>query len=658
MILIILKTILCSFLFLGIYYLILNKTALHRLKRFYLLFALFASLAIPFIQIEAPLKSTEFVTSAEAITQPIIDVIDNFGAHPGENNLNSAPLEVKESERLQSSVPTQNPAIYTSKTLAITSYALITMILLFRLVRNVLRLVRKIRQSEHTYYKDSKVVLLSEPIAPFSFLNYAFIAKADFDTKESIGQLLTHEIGHIKQKHTIDILILEVLKVMLWFNPFYHFYGKAIRQNHEFLADVEVLKVYQNVADYQKLLFHFINRSNSNSLTLVSPFNNSPTQKRFIMMTQKNSRKTAIVRLAILVPLLAITTMSFTFKTTDIPMVNESSSRSLDNSITENVKSGKPEIAPVDLVGDTKIVVNHGTTLHRGTDRMYDHDGVDFRAKLGTPVKAAGNGTVELVSKGNPTYGNYIRLRHGDQYQTVYASLKDINVEKGQTVKKGQVIGSVGKSIPDSNIHLHYEVIKNGNQVDPDEYFFHNIADSFVLMHNKMTQDIAGFKYRKENNMALRTRAIHFSKASKYAHIMYDQTKIIFVTHDGVVSKTQKLSDLSDEQMQALKKLRNGASNYTKTRPSQEIVSKWTNPDNYMITINGNLVKSESMSQYNADDFAYFLSTKLRNNDPEKPISRLNLFTNAYFDELVEEELKITKSLISKNNDLINILDQ
>jgi len=96
------------------------------------------------------------------------------------------------------------------------------------------------------------------------------------------------------------------------------------------------------------------------------------------------------------------------------------------------------------------------------------HKGLDFAAASGTPIYAAGNATVEKAGR-NGSFGNYIKLRHNDQYKTAYAHLKSIarSVRAGARVKQGQVIGYVGTTGRSTGPHLHYEVHVKGKQVNP-----------------------------------------------------------------------------------------------------------------------------------------------------------------------------------------------
>ena len=96
------------------------------------------------------------------------------------------------------------------------------------------------------------------------------------------------------------------------------------------------------------------------------------------------------------------------------------------------------------------------------------HRGVDFAARRGTPLQAAGDGVVVAAGR-NGAYGKYIRIRHRGQYSTAYAHLSRIaaGVRKGRRVKQGQIIGYVGSTGRSTGPHLHYEVLRSGKQINP-----------------------------------------------------------------------------------------------------------------------------------------------------------------------------------------------
>jgi len=96
------------------------------------------------------------------------------------------------------------------------------------------------------------------------------------------------------------------------------------------------------------------------------------------------------------------------------------------------------------------------------------HKGIDFAAPRGTPIFAAGNGTIAKIGR-NGGYGNYIRIRHNDSYETAYAHMKGFakGLKQGSRVKQGDVIGYVGSTGASTGPHLHYEILKNNAQVNP-----------------------------------------------------------------------------------------------------------------------------------------------------------------------------------------------
>lgn len=95
------------------------------------------------------------------------------------------------------------------------------------------------------------------------------------------------------------------------------------------------------------------------------------------------------------------------------------------------------------------------------------HRGIDISAKSGTPVYATGEGTVTIAERQRSGYGNMVMIDHGYGYKTRYAHLKEITVERGQHVRRGDLVGRVGRTGKATGPHLHYEVSQKGRQVNP-----------------------------------------------------------------------------------------------------------------------------------------------------------------------------------------------
>src|SRR5258707_3465048 len=136
-----------------------------------------------------------------------------------------------------------------------------------------------------------------------------------------------------------------------------------------------------------------------------------------------------------------------------------------------------PSIAPVKNLPADKLVSGFGVRINPFHKGNYHHDGIDIALAKGTEVLSAGNGRVSYFSNSNleAGFGNYIEIDHGNGVLTRYSHLEKISVKWGQKIKKGQVIGLSGSSGGSVAPHLHYEVIKNGKNLDPLSFIVEGI---------------------------------------------------------------------------------------------------------------------------------------------------------------------------------------
>ena len=104
------------------------------------------------------------------------------------------------------------------------------------------------------------------------------------------------------------------------------------------------------------------------------------------------------------------------------------------------------------------------------------HTGIDFTAATGTPIYATGDGTVTESGYDNGGYGNNVVINHGYGYESLYGHMKKVKVRSGDRVKRGEVIGWIGSTGKSTGPHLHYEVIKNGEKIDPIHFFFNDLT--------------------------------------------------------------------------------------------------------------------------------------------------------------------------------------
>ena len=267
------KSTITLFVLLEVYYLFLEKEKIHAFNRFYLLFSLVFSIVIPFITIEV----------IQEIAQPTvktgnIQILQGSGVILEETNYLAIGLW--------------------------TLYAVVTFALTIRFFSNINTILTKMKSNTAIDYKKAKLVLVPEKTVPHTFLNTIFINETEYNNREIEAELYTHELTHVTQKHTLDILFIELLKTVFWFNPIFIFYKKAIQLNHEFLADEKVVNSYNNVPFYQSLL---LSKANANpTFYLASNLNYLITKKRLLMMTKTTSKNISILKKMAIAPVLAV----------------------------------------------------------------------------------------------------------------------------------------------------------------------------------------------------------------------------------------------------------------------------------------------------------------------------------------------------------------
>lgn len=142
-----------------------------------------------------------------------------------------------------------------------------------------------------------------------------------------------------------------------------------------------------------------------------------------------------------------------------------------------------PAIQPINNDNLTRMASGYGWRSDPFTKARKMHWGMDFTAPRGTPVYASGNGTVSRADNNASGYGKHIRIDHGYGYMSLYAHLSKYNVRRGQQVKRGDLIGFVGSTGRSEAPHLHYEVWKDGDRINPINFYYGSLtAEEFENM--------------------------------------------------------------------------------------------------------------------------------------------------------------------------------
>lgn len=170
-------------------------------------------------------------------------------------------------------------------------------------------------------------------------------------------------------------------------------------------------------------------------------------------------------------------------------------SKSLDEIIElakneEALLAAIPAIQPVRNEDMSRMASGYGYRTDPFTKVRKFHGGMDFSAPRGTPVFATGDGVVTRVDGRTAGYGKHVRIDHGYGYMTLYAHLDDYNVRRNQRVKRGDIIGYVGSSGRSTGPHLHYEVHKNEQRINPMNFYYGSInAEEYAELLEKSQEE-------------------------------------------------------------------------------------------------------------------------------------------------------------------------
>ncbi|MFT3748552.1 MAG: M23 family metallopeptidase [Agriterribacter sp.] len=139
----------------------------------------------------------------------------------------------------------------------------------------------------------------------------------------------------------------------------------------------------------------------------------------------------------------------------------------------EKLLAATPAIQPISNKDLSRMASGFGYRIDPVYKTVKMHAGLDFAAPQGTPIYATADGVVKLAGNTGNGYGNYVIINHGYGYETLYGHQYKIKAKPGQRVKRGELIGWVGSTGKSTGPHVHYEVHKNGQHIDPI-YFFYN----------------------------------------------------------------------------------------------------------------------------------------------------------------------------------------
>ena len=414
------------------YRLLLSRETFHRVNRIVLLLTAVASFILPFC----------VITMHETVTMPMPEMHVEMGPLMAEVETPSVPLW-----------QTLLPILFIIGMCATLGHTLLSMI----------RIILLIRKSEQHPQPDGVTVCVTgnAALSPFSWMHYIVMNHEDYETHDSA--ILAHERGHIRLHHSWDLILVDTLTALQWFNPAMWMLRADLRAIHEYEADAAVLSQGINARQYQYLLI--TKAAGIGGYSLANGISHSTLKNRINMMLHKKSNRSSLLKLLALLPIVAVALAVNAEKVTDVVYTNNHSSvvtaEAIRNAKTasatpeSNVLSFRvvfmPEGAPVEGV-PVEVVVNGKVTQRLETT---EGGNISLNAPTGSVVRFTVIDKTKEVKVTNDLLANAanrtITIGFGDTDQTIISEgetfMAEGTVYDYDEEKPTPVIGAVVKNV-------------------------------------------------------------------------------------------------------------------------------------------------------------------------------------------------------------------
>lgn len=383
-----------------LYKFLLRNDTFFSLKRVYLLFSIVFSLLFPI-----------FLWSSLCIDAP--------------ETLNGFSVLFLNNSKIATSVETQEFASQISwgGVLYFTCVVFLLLQFLFRII-SILRIKRN---AIKTTLEGYSVYVVEKRITPFTFFNMIFVDKATTQNKDTLQLILKHEHIHRTHFHSFDTIISEIVRILLFVNPFIWLLKKELLFNLECIADNEVKK---NISDLSAYQYAIVNAVINKRFYITNQFNISQLKKRIIMLNKQKSKKNVLLKYTSILPialvLLLVSHLSVANNTLEnselLNVLNEKAKATTSVTVVEwlkpdadlgNIVKGKPATAVYEFVnhGKTPVIITNVKTSCGCTSKSYTQE----------PVQPGQKGTVKAT---------YNAAKSGKFYKTVTVTLNDGSAPK------------------------------------------------------------------------------------------------------------------------------------------------------------------------------------------------------------------------------------
>ena len=299
-----LQVSLCWLVFYGLYYSLLSRETFFRLNRIYLIISLLCGLVAPFGQVFIEVQTT---SSTVVMLEPFVVTAKAF----------------------QHKLTSNTEVMFTLQLFIQLVYWLGVSVMTGRFLIGLFQIFRIYKNGKKEAGEGFTTIYTEGVHLPFSFSNYIFINPNVLE-KSDIQQIIQHEKAHVMQRHSLDVVFVEILNILFWWNPIIYFYRHSLRNIHEYLADAAVLRSV-STPQYGRLL---IKQSQSGpALALANHFIFSQLKKRIIMMTRNRSQRASLLKYAIAAPFFTVLLTLFAMPNNEVMAKTKTLSTKMDETV-------------------------------------------------------------------------------------------------------------------------------------------------------------------------------------------------------------------------------------------------------------------------------------------------------------------------------------
>ncbi len=410
----ILQVVAFQLIFLIFFDLFLRKETFFNINRAYLVLTGILAVCMPFIKF----KQIKAIVPDDFVIHLPQVIIGNVSQS---TSLSSSIIEM-------AGISSETPSIPIWKIILITG--MIVAALMF--CAKVYTLIRLVYKNPKRWKSNILIIKLLNSASAFSFFHYVFLGdKLSPENRESI---LLHEMVHVNQKHSVDLLLFEIFRIVFWFNPLVYIYQNRIAELHEFIADDKAVKYQNKCQFYNQLLLQVFD---TKQVSFVNPFfKQSLIKKRISMLSKAKSKQICMLKYALLVPMVcvmliytssyaqeSVQTLSETIQVEDSDMSHDDLLKKYLDIILEMKANGATFKEINDYVmPDTNKYLNTKTEYYKFTayihyimdaskKRTHENDGIsEAQSKL----------SESMASKMNRTYDEYVAWKQTDDAKAIW----------------------------------------------------------------------------------------------------------------------------------------------------------------------------------------------------------------------------------------------